>query len=94
MSEPLKRDDEPTPRPRVGGPDAERVPGSEDRVEEVTETNIEIAPSEADQQVLPTPIEQQQDIETMDSAGGTIMSPTLSPEDKADDIINGGIARM
>lgn len=94
MPDPLKRDDEPTPRPRVADPDEKRVPGTEQSAEATTETNFEVAESEKNEQVLPTPIEQQQDKETMEAAGDTIMSPTESPEDKADDIINSGIVHM
>ena len=94
MPDPLKREDEPVPRPRVAEPDDKRVPGSDDDVADTTETNIALTESETDHEVLPTPAEQQQDRETMEGAGDTAMSPTESPEDKADDIINSGIIHM
>jgi hypothetical protein len=94
MPGPLKNDDEAIPRPQVGAPDENRVPGETSDAESTTEANFETGETPGDGEVLPTPMEQQQDAEFADDTGNAGLSPTESPEDKADDIINGGIVHM
>jgi hypothetical protein len=94
MPGPLKNDDEAIPRPHVTEPDDERTPGDIADAESTTEANMELGELPGDGEVLPTPIEQEQDRETESESGGEMIAPTESPEDKADDIINGGIVHM
>ena len=94
MPGPLKNNDEAIPRPHVAEPDESLTPGDVDDAENTTDANLALGDLPGDGEVLPTPLEQEQDAEFREDSGDTAISPTESPEDKADDIINGGIVHM
>jgi hypothetical protein len=94
MKKPLKEPDEPIPHPRPGESRPEEVPGSggrEAEAEEITETNLEHGELPGDGQVLPTPMEQEQDLDAASEGGAESINPTETPEEKANEIINSGI---